>query len=186
MQIKCRLNAYFDCTRIRNLAHTHLLMVGPERPAVYKLLAEEVLVPDIKAAEDLDFGPVTTTAAAFVAHSLLHTPHQPSDMTVTELIVPSIRRREPKARKPVAAIVVQVMGNFIPEIFQRPMLCNVISVCLSGLGGPYLFAQGCKPIVFAMIVTTMQAMRHPVRSLCPPPEIALKSVCHTTLGFPAC
>ena len=29
-------------------------MVGPERPTVYKLLAEEVLVPDVKAAEDLN------------------------------------------------------------------------------------------------------------------------------------
>jgi len=65
------------------------------------------------------------------------------------------------------------------------MLCNVISVCLSRLGGPYFFAQGCKPIVFAMIVTTMQAMRHPVRSLCPPPDIALECICQTALGFPA-
>jgi hypothetical protein len=142
-------------------------------------------VPDIKAAEDLDFGPVTTTAAAFVAHSLLHTPHQPSDMTVTELIVPSIRLREPKARKPVAAIVVQVMGDFGPEIFQRPMLCNVISVCLSGLGGPNFFAQGGKSIVAAMIVTTMQTMCQPVWSLCPPPYIALECICQTALGFPA-
>ena len=134
-----------------DIAHTHLLVVAPERPAVDKLLAKKVLVPDIKAAEDLDFGPVTTTAAASVAHSLLHAPHQSSDMTVTELIVLSIRWREPKAREPVAAIVVQVMGNFFPEIFQRPMLCNVISVCLSGLGGPNSFAQGCKPIVVAMI-----------------------------------
>jgi hypothetical protein len=132
----------------------------------------------------LDFGPVTTTAAAVVANALLHAPHQSSDMTVTELIVPSIRWREPKARKPVAAIVVQVMGNFIPEIFQRPMLCNVISVCLSRLGGPYFFAQGCKPIVFAVVGTTMQTMSHPVRSLCPPPDIALECICQTAPGFP--
>jgi hypothetical protein len=106
-------------------------------------------------------------------------------MTVTELIVPSIRWREPKARKPVAAIVVQVMGNFFPEIFQRPMLC--ISVCLSRPGGPNFFAQGsgCKPIVTAMIVTAMQAVCHPVSVLCPPPDIALECICQTALGFPA-
>ena len=79
----------------------------------------------------------------------------------------------------------QVMGNFIPEIFQRPMLCNVISVCLSGLGGPDFFAQGCKPIVPSTIVTAMQAVCHPVSVLCPPPDIALECICQTALGFPA-
>ena len=83
-------------------------------------------MPDIKAAEDLDFGPFRFTArpgaAALVALSPLHAPHQPSDMTPTELIMLSIRRREPKARKPVAAKVVQIMGDFIPEIFQRPIM----------------------------------------------------------------
>jgi len=74
--------------------HPHLLVVAHERPAVDKVLAKKVLVPDIKAAEDLDFGPVTTTAAV-VANSPLHAPHQPSDMTVMELIVLSIGRREP-------------------------------------------------------------------------------------------
>ncbi len=44
--------------------HPHLLVVAPERPAVDKLLAKEVLVPDIKAAEDMDFGPFTTTPIA--------------------------------------------------------------------------------------------------------------------------
>ena len=102
-------------------------------------------MPDIKAAEDLDFGPVTTPAAVLVAHSPLHAPHQPSDMTLTELIVLSIRRREPKARKPMAAIVVQIMGDFFPEIFQRPMFCNVSSVCLSRLGGPYFLPRAVNP-----------------------------------------
>ena len=72
-------------------------------------------MPDIKAAENLDFWPVTSPAAALVAHSLLHAPHQSSDMTVTELLV------------------VQVMDNLFPEISQRPMLCNVLSVCHCGL-----------------------------------------------------
>ena len=74
--------------------HPHLLMVAPERPAVDKLLAKKVLVPDIKAAEDLDFGPVTTTASV-VADSLLHAPHQPSDLMPRKLIVPSVWRRQP-------------------------------------------------------------------------------------------
>ena len=72
-------------------------MVGPKRPAVDKLCAQEVLVPDIKAAEDLNLGPFTTSAAV-VADSLLHAPHQPSDLTPTKLIVFPIRRRKLKAR----------------------------------------------------------------------------------------
>jgi len=95
MQIKCRLNAYFDCTRIRNLAHTHLLVVGPERPAVDKLLAEEVLVTDVKAAEDLNLRPLATASAALKPHTLLHAPYQPQNLTFGELIVPSVGYRQP-------------------------------------------------------------------------------------------
>ena len=62
-------------------------MVGPERPAVDKLLAEEVLVPDVKAAEDLN---LATAPAAPEAHTLLHAPHQPPNLTFGELIVPSV------------------------------------------------------------------------------------------------
>ena len=77
----------------------------------------------------------------------------------------------------MAAIVVQVMGDFIPEVFQNPMFCDVICVCLSRLGGTNRFAQGCKPIVIAVVVTTMQTMMsHPVSSLCPPPDIALECI----------
>ncbi len=47
-----------------SLAHTHLLVVGPERPAVDKLLAKEVLVPYVKAAEDLNIRSVTTASTA--------------------------------------------------------------------------------------------------------------------------
>ncbi len=156
--------------------HPHLLVVAPERPAVDKLLAEEVLVPDIKAAEYLDFGPFTTPASV-VAASPLHAPHQPSDLTLTKLIMLPIWRRKPKATKPVAAIVMQVMGNFIPEIFQSPMFHDVISVCLCRLGGPYFFSKGCKSIVIATKIAAMQTMSHPVRSLCPSPNIALESFC---------
>ena len=133
----------------------------------------------------MDFWPFITPAAASVAHSLLHAPHQPVDMTITELIVLSIRRREPKARKPVAAIVVQIMGDFFPEIFQRPMFCNVSSVRRSRLGGPDFFAQGSKSIVLAMVVAAVQTVCQPVWSLCPPPYIALECICQTALGFPA-
>ena len=160
--------------------HPHLLVVAPERPAVDKLLAKEVLVPDIKAAEDLDFRPITTTPASLgAACSSLHTPHQPSDLTLAKLIVFPIRRWKAKASKPVPAIVVQVMGNFIPEVFQRPMFLDKSSVSesLSRPGGPYFFAEGRKPIVIAVVVTAMQTMSHSVRSLCPPPEIALQCIC---------
>ena len=155
--------------------HPHLLVVALEWPAVDKLLAKEVLVPDIKAAEDLNLGPFTTPAA-FAAHSPLHAPHQPSDLAVTKLVVLPIRRREPKASKPVAAIVVQVMGDFIPEVFENRMFRDVIGVCLRRLRGPYFFAKGCKSIEIAMVATAMQAMNHPMRSLCPPPDIALECI----------
>jgi hypothetical protein len=157
--------------------HPHMLVVAPERPAVDKLQAKEVLVPNIKAAEDLNLGPIVTTAASFGTCSLLHAPHQPSDLTFTKLIMFSIWRRKSKASKPVASIVVQVMGNFIPEVFQNPMLQDIIGVYLGRLGGPYLFSQGCKSVVVAMVVTAMQIMSHPVRSLCPPPYVALECVC---------
>ena len=121
-------------------------MVAPERPAVDKLLAKEVLVPDIKAAEDLDLRPVTTTPAAFGACSLLQTPHQPSDLTLPQLIVLSIGWRKPKASKPVAAIVVQVMRNFNPEVFQSPMFIDVISVCLSRFGSPNFLLRAANPL----------------------------------------
>jgi hypothetical protein len=98
-------------------------------------------------------------------------------MTVTKLIMFPIRWRQAKPRKPVAAIVMQVMGDFIPEVFQDPMFHDVISVGLCGFGTPYSFAQGSISIVFAVVGTAMQRMRHPVRSLCPPPDIALESIC---------
>jgi hypothetical protein len=44
--------------------------VGPERPAVDKLLAEEVLVPNVKAAEDLNLRPLSTASAAQKPHTL--------------------------------------------------------------------------------------------------------------------
>jgi hypothetical protein len=165
--------------------HPHLRVVATERPAVDKLLAQEVLVPYIKAAEDLNFGSFPTTPTTFGACSLLHAPHQPSDLTPTKLIVLPIWRRKPKARKPVAAIVMQVMRNFIPDVFQSPMFSDVIGVCLSRFGSPNSFAQGCKTILFAMVATAMQTMSHPVRCLCPPPDIALECICKTALGFPA-
>ena len=89
----------------------------PERPAVDKLHAKEVLVPDIKAAEDLNLWPFATSPTAFWTLSMQHAPHQPSDLTLTKLIVLSIRQRKPKTNEPVAAVIVQVMGNFVPKVF---------------------------------------------------------------------
>jgi hypothetical protein len=66
----------------------------------------------------------------------------------------------------------QVMGDFIPEIFQNPIFRDVISVSLRRLGAPDSFAEGCKPIVVAVVVTAKQTMIHPVWSLLPPPDIA--------------
>jgi hypothetical protein len=64
-----------------------MLMVAPERPAVDKLLAKEVFVSNVHAAEDLNFRPVATAASTIVAKSLLHAPHQPSDVMLIKLIM---------------------------------------------------------------------------------------------------
>ncbi len=70
-------------------------------------------------------------------------------------------------------------------LLKNPMFSDVTSVCLIRLGGLNSFAQGCKPFVVAVVVTTAQTMSHSVRSLCPPPGIALECISQTALGFPA-
>ena len=42
------------------------------------------------------------------------------------------------------------------------------------------------PAVDKLSLPPCKTMSHPVRGLCSPPDIALESVCHTTLCFPAC
>ncbi len=63
------------------------------------------------------------------------------------------------------------------------MLCDVGTVIISRIGGPNRFAQGGEATEIAMIITTMQGMSHPVRLLCPPPDIALECIGQTTLGL---
>ena len=77
----------------------------------------------------------------------------------------------------MAAVVVQVMGDFNPEVFENPMFSDVIGVCQSRLGGSNLFSQGRKPIAVTVVVTAMQRMSRPVSSLRPPPDIALECTC---------
>jgi len=86
--------------------------------AVHKLGAEEVFVPNIKAAEDLNFTPFLAAATATVSKTLLQAPNQPPDITSFQLLVLSIRWREPKSTKPGIVKIVQVMGNFLEEIFE--------------------------------------------------------------------
>ncbi len=91
--------------------------MGPERPAVDKLCAVEVLVPNVKAAEDLNLSqilrPVATAPTALSTRTLLHAPHQPQNLTFKELIVPSVGYRQPEPSKPVGtAKVVQEVGEF--------------------------------------------------------------------------
>ena len=101
-------------------------MVGPERPAVDKLLAEEVLVPDVKAAEDLNLRPLATTPAALGTRALLHAPHQQPNLTFGELIVPSVGYRQPEPIKPVgAAKVVQEVSLFGPKALENRMFCDI-------------------------------------------------------------
>jgi hypothetical protein len=89
-------------------------------PAVDKLLAEKVLVPNIEATKDLNLRPFTAASTAFRARSLQHAPHQPSNLMLIKLIVPPIRWGQLEAaRKPVAAKVMQVTGQFSPEVFEN-------------------------------------------------------------------
>ncbi len=90
MKTQCRLNAYFACIRVANLAHTHLLVVNPERPAVDKLLSKEILVPTVKMAEDLNLRQVVAASAALEPRSMFHAQHPPPNLTCRELVVPSV------------------------------------------------------------------------------------------------
>ena len=96
--------------------------------AVDKLLSEEILVTYVKAAEDLDLSPVLTTASTSVSYTMLHAPQQPTNITAVKLFVLSVRWRKPKARKPMATKVVQIVGYLFAEIFQRWMLLDIIRV----------------------------------------------------------
>ena len=93
--------------------------------AVDKLVAKEVLVTYVKAAEDLDL-PVLATASTLWTCTMLHAPHQPSNITAVKLFVRSVRWRKPKARKPMAMKVVQIMGYLFVEIFQRWMFLDIV------------------------------------------------------------
>ena len=131
-------------------------MVGPERPAVNKLLAEEVLVPYVKAAEDLNLRPLATTPAALGTSTLLHAPHQQPNLTFGELIVPSVGYRQPEPIKPAGtAEIVQEVGQFGPKVLENRMLRDVGRVFVGRFGGPYCFAQGGEAIVIAMIITSI-------------------------------
>ncbi len=114
------------CLHTNSQPIPHLLMVGPKWPAVDKLLAKEILVPYVKAAEDLNLRPVATASTAFETYTMLHAPHQPPNLTFGELIVPSVGHRQPKSTKPVgAAKVVQKVGQFGPKVLENSMLCDV-------------------------------------------------------------
>ena len=57
------------------------------------------------------------------------------------------------------------------------------TVAFSRLGSSNRLAQGSKPSF--VCVTTMKTMSQPVGSLCPPPDVALESVCLATLCLSA-
>ncbi len=108
----------FAFIRIAKPSTKNLLVVSPERSAVDNLLAKEVRVPDVKAAEDLSLRPVATASAAIGTSLVLHAPHQPSNLTCRELIVPSVGYRQPKSIKHVgAAKVVQEVGQLSLKVF---------------------------------------------------------------------
>jgi len=108
-----------------DIVHPHLV-VAAKGPAVYELLAEEVFVPNIKAAEDLNLTPFL--AAATVSNTLLQAPNQPPDITSSQLLVLSIRWRETKSTKPATVKIVQIMGNFLAQIFEMLVFTYVFCV----------------------------------------------------------
>ena len=55
-----------------DIVHPHVLVVAEQGLAVYELVTEEVFVPDIKAAEDLNLTPFLATAT--VSDTLLQAP----------------------------------------------------------------------------------------------------------------
>ena len=57
-----------------DIVHPHVLVVAEQGLAVYELLAEEVFVPDIKAAEDLNLTPFLAAATVTVYDTLLQAP----------------------------------------------------------------------------------------------------------------
>jgi hypothetical protein len=90
---------------------------------------------------------------------MLHVPHQPQNLTFGELIVPSVRYRQPEPTKPVgAAKVVEEVGQFGPKVLENRMFLAVGRDFIGRIGGPNRFAQGCEAIV--IIFTTMQSMSH--------------------------
>ena len=107
--------------------HPHAVMTW-KGLTVDKLISEEILVTNVKAAEDLDLSPVLTPASTLGTCTMLQAPHQPSNITAIKLFVLSVRRRKPKARKPMATKVVQIVGYLFAEVFQRWMLLDIISV----------------------------------------------------------
>ena len=93
--------------------------------AVDKSAAKEVLVTYVKVAEDMDL-PVLATAFTLGITTMLHAPPKPSNITTVKLFVRSVRRRKPKASKPMAMKVVQIMSYLFAQIFQRFMFLDII------------------------------------------------------------
>ena len=111
-----------------DIVHPHVFVVAAQGLAVYKLVAKEVFVPDIKAGEYVDLAPVHATASTLIAHTCLQAPQKPSDITSCQLIVLSIRWREPNSTKPVTVKIVQIICNFLAEKFQMLVFHYVLRV----------------------------------------------------------
>jgi hypothetical protein len=78
--------------------HPNVRVVAPRPPAVNKLLAQKVFMPNVQTAEDLNLWPIETASAAFGAGSLQHAPHQPSDLMLIKLVMPPVCGRQPELR----------------------------------------------------------------------------------------
>ena len=111
-----------------------------------KSLCPIIIWAYIQPAEDLDLWPCTTCPSAFSAQTMLHALHQPSKMTFVKLIMLSTRWREPKMRKPVEAIVVQIGASFLRRYFRTAYSLTYSESCSLDPDVQIYFPRAVKPL----------------------------------------
>jgi hypothetical protein len=76
----------------------------------------------------------------------LQTPDWPLNMTLRKLIVLPVWYGKPNARKPLAAIVVQITGQFLPKVFQNLVLSYVVWIHFRRFWVPNYFLKAVNPL----------------------------------------
>ena len=164
-----------------NKVHPHVVVMASKGFAVDKLAAKEVLVTYVKAAEDSDLL-VLATASTLGTTTMLHAPQKPSNINAVKLFVRSVRRRKPKASKPMAMKVVQIMGYLFAEIFQRFLFLEIICVLCPCVRGSNLCGKCSEPAIVTS--TTLKRVRYPTRSLGSSTKYCIEAYRLKPLNFP--